>query len=106
MNIQQHIEELNQMSAEEIAAIEAIPAEHIKEAQAQVDREMLADNLYQYGRLQAEREFATFEGEGDLNKVASAEAISEHEASETAARENIETLLSDLEFNESEDEAE
>jgi hypothetical protein len=110
MSLNQRIEEVSKMTAEEQAAalaeFQALPEEIQKEAQAQVDREFLADNLYQYGWLQAEREFATEQGEGDLSKVASAEEITAHEQSETSVRENIETLLADLAVDAIEDECE
>lgn len=110
MNVQKHIEEIENMTPEQIAQLEqavaALPEEQVKEAQAAVDRELLADALYQYGWLQAERQFATCEGDGDLSKVASADVIKTHEEQEALVQENIETLVNELGIEGIEDEVE
>lgn len=110
MNLNERIEQLEKLSAAELDAIEkefnALPEDLRKEAQQKVDRELLADALYQYGHLKAEREFATFEGEGDLNKVASEEVIKNHEELENTVGENIETLYEAVGIDSIEDEVE
>lgn len=82
------------------------PEELEKEAEAELDRAALADNLYSYGWLQAERAIAEVESEGDLSKVASEEEVQAHEAAEEQVKEAIESLVASTGVADIEDAAE
>jgi hypothetical protein len=79
-----------------------IPAELEKQAEADLDQASLADALYNYGWLSAERAIAEEEG---LDKFAS-EDLEAHENSEKEIGEAIESLMSSLGVADSEDEVE
>lgn len=101
-------EVLNGLTDEQKQALlnEEIPEELEKEAQAEVDQELLTNSLYNYGYLMAAEQLGTEEGDGDLKKVASEDEIKEHNAAVEAERANIETLVADLGLAEVEDEVE
>jgi L-fucose mutarotase/ribose pyranase (RbsD/FucU family) len=98
------LNKVEQMSQEDAEALlnTQFPAELEKEAEAEIDGASLADALYQYGCLTAERAVAEEEG---LDKFA-AEDVEAHEASEKEIGEAIESLLTATGTVEIEDEAE
>lgn len=97
---------LNGLSEDQQNALlnEQLPEELEKEAQAEVDEALLSDALYDIGYLMASEQLALEEGEGDLNKVASAEEIEQHNVAFETAKQNVETLVNDLGLADIEDE--
>lgn len=90
-NIFEQVEKMT--DAEKQAALSAeIPEEIQKEAAAELDSAVLADALYSYGWLNAERAIAEVDG---LDKVA-ADALAAHEQAEAEAAQAIESSLESL----------
>lgn len=87
-------EQIEQMSESEMQALlgTEFPAELEKEASAEIDTSLLADALYSYGWLQAQRTLADVDG---LDKVA-AEDLQAHEQAEAEVAEQIEASLQAL----------
>lgn len=98
------LKELETMSDADKAALLAteFPAKLEKEAAAELDMATLADSVYTYGYLCAERGFAEAEG---IDKVA-AEQLEAHDQSVQETEAQINELVGTLGFAEAEDSAE
>lgn len=96
------MKEIEQMSDAEKQALlnTQFPEELSKQAEAEVNEALLADSLYAYGWLSAERAVAEIDG---LDKVAK-EQLDAHMESEKEVGEQIEQALGALEIADSEDE--
>jgi len=94
-------EEVEKMSEEEKKTLlnTQFPEELEKEAAAELDTTLLADALYSYGWLQAQRSMAEVDG---LDKVAAAD-LAAHEKAEQEAGEQIEACLASLNTAEAKD---
>ena len=102
---------LNQIESMSEVEIEALletqfPEELEKQAAAEIAESELAEALYTYGALSAERAIAELEGEGDLSKVASEEEIQAHIEAEASVGDAIEAVIAELGLAELEDEVE
>ena len=100
-DLMNEIEGMTEEQKQELLAIQ-FPEKLQKQANAQIDTGLLADALYTYGWLQAERNVAEEVG---LDKVASAD-LEAHEAAEKECGEQIEACLEALQIHNEEDSAE